>query len=116
VVRHEERRKPIALPYYQAATFANGKTSGAVYDRLQHLIHTEECDLSVFRFKRKTTWYVVAIGEKPQDSIHIEIESQLTNGNLTKLETEVLSYLIDRRQQASQVAPWVEVHYQPPDE
>jgi len=105
-----------ATPYYLAARFQSEQRAGAVYFPLQQFIFEvkDDCDLSVYRFKDKSTstWYVVVVGEKPPDSIHVAIEAQLTNGTLTTLDEEVLTYLVERRGQAIQLGPWVEGHYQ----
>ena len=107
-------------PYYLAARFPNEQKAGATYFPLQQMIFIakDECDLSVFRFKstRNNTWYVVVIGEKPPDSLHITIEGQLTNGILTTLDADVLTYLMGRRSEAIQFGPWVEAHYDNPEE
>jgi hypothetical protein len=73
----------------------------------------DDCDLSVYRYKsmRKNMWHVVVVGEKPPVSLHIAIEAQLTNGTLTTLDTDELTYLMERRSEAIQLGPWVEGHY-----
>jgi len=107
-----------ANPYYLAARFPNEKKAGTVYFPLQQMIFEarDDCDLSVFRFKHKSTWYVVVIGERPPESLHVAIEAQLTNGTLTTLDQDVLDYLQDRRARAIQLGPWVEGHYKNPEE
>ncbi len=100
-------------PYYLAARFPNEKSAGDVYFPLQRMIFKakDDCDLSVYRFKSKRIWYVVVIGEKPPDSLHVAIEGQLTNGTLVTLDADLLTYLMERRGEAIQLGPWVEVHY-----
>lgn len=56
-------------------------------------------------------WYVVVIGEKPSDGLHVQIEAQLTNGRLVTLDHDYLLALMQRRGQAIQLGPWVEGHY-----
>jgi hypothetical protein len=105
----------MADPYYQAARFQSKQKAGAVYFSLQQFIYEvkDDCDLSVYRFKEqhKSTWYVVVVGEKPPESIHVAIEAQLTNGTLVTLDADVLTYLMKRRSEAIQFGPWVEAHY-----
>ncbi len=103
----------MADPYYQAARFPNKQKAGAVYFPLQQYIFEvkDDCDLSVYRFRHEGTWYVVVIGDKPPESIHVAIEAQLTNGVLVSLGEDVLAYLQDRRARAIQLGPWVEGHY-----
>jgi hypothetical protein len=100
-------------PYYLAARFPNEQKAGAVYFPLQQMIFEakDDCDLSVYRFRHKGTWYVVVIGDKPPDNLHVAIEAQLTNGTLATLDADVLSYLMKRRKKAIQLGPWVEGHY-----
>jgi hypothetical protein len=103
----------VADPYYQAARFQSKQKAGAVYFPLQQYIFEvkDDCDLSVYRFKHEGTWYVVVIGERPPDNIHVALEAKLTNGILATLDAEVLSYLLNRRNEAIQLGPWVERHY-----
>lgn len=100
-------------PYYQAARFPSAEKAGVAYFPLQQMIFEaqDDCDLSVYRFRHKGTWYVVVIGEKPPDSLHVAIEAQLTNGTLVTPDADVLSYLMKRRSKAIQLGPWVEGHY-----
>ena len=103
-------------PYYLASRFPNEQIAGEVYFPLQQFIYEvkDECDLSVYRFKsqHEGKWYVVVIGEKPPESLHVEIEARLTNGTLVTLDKDVLTYLMERRNEAIQFGPWVEAHYQ----
>ena len=103
----------MAYPYYQAARFQSKQKAGAVYFPLQQYIFEvkDDCDLSVYRFRHEGTWYVVVIGDKPPESIHVAIEAKLTNGVLVSLGEDVLAYLQDRRARAIQLGPWVEGHY-----
>lgn len=115
-----ERRTTINAPYYQAARFPSKQKAGETYFPLQQMIYEvkNECDLSVYRYKsmRKNMWYVVVVGEKPPDSLHVAIEAQLTNGTLTSLDADELTYLLARRSEAIQLGPWVEGHYQQSEE
>jgi hypothetical protein len=103
----------VADPYYQAARFQSKQKAGAVYFPLQQYVFEVKdiCDVSVYRFKHEGTWYVVVIGERPPDNIHVALEAQLTNGTLVTLDAEVLTYLLNRRSEAIQLGPWVERHY-----
>jgi hypothetical protein len=107
-------------PYYQAARFPNQQKAGEVYFPLQQMIFEarELCDLSVYRFKFKGehVWHVVVVGVKPPIALHERIEAALTRGVLVSLKKDVLDYLSNRRIQASQIGPWVEVHYDNPEE
>jgi hypothetical protein len=109
----KERSTPLLeVPYYQAACFKNKTAAGTVYTAVQDLIYLDvDCDLSVYRVKLGNSWHVVVIGEKPSNTLHVQIEAQLTNGVLASLGEDALLYLQDRREQAIQFGPWVEGHY-----
>ena len=100
------------VPYYQAARFHNKKAAGAVYSVVQDILYQNvDCDLSAYRIRHEGNWYVVVIGEKPSNSLHIAIEALLTNGILSSLPENLLNYLQDRRTEATQLGSWVEGHY-----
>jgi hypothetical protein len=109
----EKGEQTIEDPYYQAARFASKEKAGAVYFPPQQIIFEAKdvCDLSVYRFALAGVWHVVVIGEKPSDTLHVQIEAQLTNGVLVSLKKDMLLYLQDRREQAIRLGPWVEGHY-----
>jgi hypothetical protein len=78
---------------------------------VQELIYYDiDSDLSACRIKLNNAWHVIVIGEKPLDSLHVEIEAQLTDVLVT-VEAEMLLYLMARRGQAIQLGPWVKAHY-----
>jgi hypothetical protein len=107
-----------ANPYYLAARFPSQQKAGATYFPLQQMIFLakDECDLSVYRFKLANVWHVVVIGEQPPSELHLRIEAALTNGTLVSLRKDVMDYLLDRRAEATQFGPWIEVHYHNPEE
>ncbi len=101
--------------YYQAAHFISEAAAGKAYTPLQILIYDKknDCDLSAYRFKITSGWYVVILGKKPNEALRAQIEALLRKGTLVTLERrpDVLAYLQRRRERASQIAPWVELHY-----
>ena len=106
-----------AIPYYLAARFKNKKAAGAVYIVVQELIYQDiDCDPSAYRIKLGNVWHVIVIGEKPTERLHVEIETQLTNGVLVTVDSDTLLYLIRRRGQAGQLGPWIEGHYSTTEE
>jgi hypothetical protein len=109
----ERRHDTIENPYYQAARFENKAKAGAVYTPLQEQIFEEQehCDLSVYRIRITKGCHVVVVGERPPESLHLRIEAVLTHGTLVTLRPDVLGYLQARRTQATQIASWVEGHY-----
>ena len=106
-------------PYYQAARFPNKAAAGTAYMPLQALVYKQNnYSLSVYRFKITSGWHVVVLGEKPSEALRVQIEALLTKGTLVSFESrpDVLAYLQRRQARASQIAPWVEAHYQHPEE
>jgi hypothetical protein len=56
----------------------------------------------------------VVLGEQPPQILHVRIEAFLTQGTLVNLEStrpDVYAYLQNRRADAIQIAPWIEVHH-----
>lgn len=104
--------------YCQAARFENKTKAGAVYTPLQQMIFEEQetCDLSAYRIRITEGWHVVVVGEKPPESLHQRIEALLSHGTIVTLRPDVLKYLQARRARAAHIAPWVEVHYDHPEE
>ncbi len=106
-------------PYYQAARFPNKEKAGTTYFPIQQILFEaqDECDLSCYRLRLEGAWHVVVLGEKPPDTLHVRIEAELTKGGvLVTIRKDALDYLQDRRAKAILLGPWVEVHYQHPDE
>ncbi len=105
-------------PYYQAARFPSKEKAGETYFPIQQILFEaqDECDLSCYRLRIEGVWHVVVLGEKPPDELHVRIEAELTNGVLVTIREDALSYLQDRRAQATLLGPWIEVHYQYPEE
>ncbi len=113
------KEEPVSTTsYYLAARFPNKQKAGATYFPLQQMIFEarDECDLSVYRFKLNNVWHVVVVGEQPPQDLHQRIEAALTTGTLVSLSQDALDYLLDRRVQAIQLGPWVEGHYNKPEE
>jgi hypothetical protein len=104
--------------FYLAARFPTKAAAGAIYTPLQQIVYDEQdmCDLSVYRLKLNDVWHVVVLGEKPSDVLYQRIEALLINGTLVTLRPEALQYLQARRAQATLLAPWVEAHYDTPEE
>lgn len=102
----------MADPYYLASRFKDKKKAGDVYFVVQELIYQDvDCDLSAFRVMLNGLWHVVVLGEKPAENLYLQLEAQLTNGTLVTLDPETILWLTRRREQATQIGPWVEGHY-----
>ena len=107
-------------PYYQASRYPNKSAAGKAYTPIQQIIHEVECDLSTYRLfvPSERKWYVVVIGEQPDQQLHERLKTILTTlsrGEPARLDAETLALLIARRLQQIQQGPWVEGHYPLPE-
>ncbi len=102
------------VPYHKTARFAGERPAGRVYDRLQELVYTTPtCDLSVFRLQLNRVFHVTVLGQPPPDDLDRRIMQLLARGEPTMLPPAVLAALVERRRQATRIAPWVERHVRP---
>ncbi len=67
--------------------------------------------ISPFTASDLKTPHVVVVGEVPPVYLHQRIEAALTSGVIVNLREDVLRYLLSRREEMTQLAPWVERHY-----
>lgn len=99
-------------PYYLAATFRDERQSRRAYQRIRDLLFASEgCDLSSYCFYVGPTWYVAIVGEQPESGLDQRLRTLLAHGTVTHLPDDVLSALLERRAQATEIGPWVEAHY-----
>ncbi len=108
-------------PYYQAARFPKKRAAGKAYTPIEQIIHDAECELSAYRFlvPSEGKWYVVVIGEKPDQQLHERLQTvltTLTRGEPAILDEETLLLLLARRIQQAQRGSWVEGHYPTPND
>jgi hypothetical protein len=111
----------VDTPYCQTARFDSKEKAGEVYFPIQVLIFEaqDDCDLSAYRLKITEGWHVVVLGEQPPETLYLSIEALLTQGTFVNLESirpDVFAYLQDRRAEAIQIAPWIEVHHDTKEE
>jgi hypothetical protein len=107
-------------PYYQASRYPTKSAAGKAYTPMQQLIHEVECDLSTYRLfvPNERKWYVVVIGEQPDQQLHERLKTMLTTqsrGEPARLDAETVAVLSARRLQQIQHGPWVEGHYPLPE-
>lgn len=98
-------------PYYQASRYKSERDSRRPYAEAQEAIFSNEYDLSAFRFQLDTVYHVAVLGGKPTETVVQIIERILSSGESVELLEEVLDALLARREQAQQIGPWVEGHY-----
>ena len=108
-------------PYYQASRYPNKSAAGKAYTPIQQIIHEVECDLSTYRLfvPSERKWYVVVIGEQPDQQLHERLKTILTTqsrGESARLDAETVAVLSARRLQQIQQGPWVEGHYPLPED
>jgi hypothetical protein len=102
------------VPYHKTARFAGERPAGQVYDQLQEAIYTAPtCDLSVYRLQLNRVFHVTVLGQPPPQDLDRRITQLLARGEPVMLPPEVLAALVERRRQATRIAPWVERHERP---
>jgi hypothetical protein len=95
------------------AAFADDRTAGRVYARVQDAIFTTPCDLSAYRFLLDQVPHVAVLGAPPPPDLDEALVQLLAAGTPTTLPSVVQQALIDRRQQMGRRGPWTEGHYRP---
>jgi len=75
----------------------------------------DEVDLSAYRFQLETLWNVAILGVLPPEKIKNQTHTILEQkqGVFIQLPEDVLDFLKDRRERATQISPWIEGHYHP---
>ena len=102
--------------YYQASRYPTKTAAGKAYSPIQQIIHEVACDLSAYRYlvPSERTWYVVVIGQQPDQPLHERLKTiltTLTRGEPVTLSEDTIALLMARRLQQTQRGPWVEGHY-----
>jgi len=100
-------------PFYRAVKFPGEREAGAVYFKIQALIHPPECDLSAYRFLIQNIWHVAIVGDIPNGELAEKLERHLSGGARVDLPDEIIDFLRGRRQQQIEHGPWVEHHHRP---
>jgi hypothetical protein len=110
---HPPPAEPDPAPYLRVAAFADDRTAGRVYTRVQDAIFTAPCDLSAYRFLLDQVAHVAVLGAPPPPDLDQQLTALLAAGTPATLPAEVRQTLIDRRQQMGRRGPWTEGHYRP---
>ena len=101
--------------YHHVARFAGEEPAGQAYTAAQEAIfaHAGDVDLSAYRFLLDRVAHVLVLGEPPPTELHDELRAILATGEPAQLPEDLLKLFNARRQEATQVGPWVEGHYRP---
>jgi hypothetical protein len=101
--------------YLRVARFNAESLAGAAYVGAQEAIYGffEETELSAYRFQLNQAWHVAVYGLPPADELRQQVEGILATGEAATLPDRIVRILRDRREEATQTAPWLERHYQP---
>lgn len=101
-------------PYYKAARFRGEQPAGRAYFQAQDAIFNDpDCDLSAYRFQIRSIYHVAVLGEPPPEDLEQKLQTILSTGEPVSLPANLLKLLAERREQASNQAPWIERHYRP---
>lgn len=97
--------------------FPDMETAGRAYGEAQRALRrdAENSDISIYRIQTGEgyTAHVIALGDTPGSDLAAKLDEALTLGVPAEVDEDVLGYLIDRREQAKQLGPWVEQHSRP---
>jgi hypothetical protein len=101
--------------YHQAARFPGEAPAGVAYFAAQVAVaaHAGDVDLSAYRFQLNAVSHVVVLGDPPPTALHDELRAILATGEPATVPEDVLRLLNARRAGATELGPWVEVHYRP---
>lgn len=108
------QREPEQEPYLRAARYQSDSAALAAYTRVQELIFSAQCDLSSFRIRYRDVPHVVVLGRNPEPEVDTNLVRILDSGEPTALPVDVVGALLQRRQRAGRLGPWVERHYREP--
>ncbi len=107
--------EPEQTPYYLAMRFSDERQAERAYFQVQRYIKAHEADLnlSVYRFLYDGRSIVAVLGDDPGGEVETHLSRRLSGGVRIELDEQVLRFLIERREQASEQGSWVERHYRP---
>ena len=102
-------------PYYLAVRFTDERRAERAYFQAQRYIqqHESELELSVYRFMNEGRSIVAIVGDNPGGEEEVRLNRRLSGGAKTELDENVLRFLLERREQATEQGSWVERHYRP---
>lgn len=108
------KEKQTQLPEYRkAARFPNELTSNIAYETTRDIIHTEPCELSLYRtaLMPAMDWYILVLGQQPSEPLRERIDQALASGETVELPEDVWRAFNARRLEQSGGGPWVERRY-----
>jgi hypothetical protein len=101
-------------PYLRAARFADEPPSRRAYNSAQQALYaTPQSDVSVYRLQLNRVWHLAALGELPPPELADQLDAIFATGEPATLPAEVLTFLVERRAQATRIGRWVERHERP---
>jgi hypothetical protein len=109
--RHE--RRSLLPEYRHAVRFPDEPSSNTAYEQTRDIIRDEPCDLSLYRtaLLPALTWYVIILGQIPEEDLQERIYEALEGGEAVSLPEEVWRQFNQRRLEQSGKGPWVEKRY-----
>lgn len=96
--------------FLRITPFTNVDESQAAYRMGYRVIMNSDADLSIFRLQFDGRPYVVVLGKQPEADI-LQRLAYLAEGPRDALPIEVIRTLVQRREDAGSLGPWVEGHY-----
>ncbi len=108
------KEKQAQLPEYCiAARFPDEPTSNTAYETARDLIHTEPCEISLYRtaLMPAMDWYILVLGQQPPEPLRERIDYALASGEAVELPEDVWAAFNARRLEQSGEGPWVERRY-----
>jgi hypothetical protein len=101
-------------PYLRAARFADEPRSRRAYDHAQQALYaTPQSDVSVYRLQLNRVWHLAALGELPPAELANQLAAILAAGEPATLPPNAITFLMQRRAQATRLGRWVERHQRP---
>ncbi len=111
---NERIRRP---SYLDARKYPSAEQAARAYHESQEHIRRDRsaADLSVYRLMVGPSLesHVVILGDTPNKRLREQLLVALGSGEPVDLDYEVLDHLMQRRQVAQGMGPWVEGHYRP---
>lgn len=101
----------VPLPDYRhAVKFPDEKSSNTGYEQTREVVYRSPYDLSLYRTAMlpDLVWFVLVLGEIPDEQVQGEIYKNLEGGEAVELPEDVWRTFNQRRLENSGRGPWVE--------
>src|SRR4051794_15963443 len=102
-----EPGKEIQPAFLRAVRFDGETTAKATYFQMQEAVFANDWDLSVYRFLLSAISHVAILGAAQPPEVQATVEGILSPGEPANLPPHIVSTLLQRREQAKRVGPWV---------